>query len=293
VGYGNESPGRDCSQNNKLRFYTNTNRSFPALVTKAFHAQSIILGWSGAGMVRNYGDSLKKSSAPYPTHYGKTLRDFSGEWDFTRWTPDVVVICLCTNDFSTTPHPDQAVFTDAYHAFIAKILGNYPNTSILCVGTNTDTSNRVIKRIVADETGKLGHAKVYLDSFPANLKMMGCDWHPTVGDDSAVAKVLIGSIMKKIGWDTATSTIIDRQKPPVKRAGQSYFFRTTGKKVVVSGSADIPVGTRLAVTDLEGKKVAQGLLDARRSFAWDFSRAGGGVYLIGNKRSGWTAMAVR
>jgi hypothetical protein len=294
VGYGNESPSRTCSSD-QLRAYTTTNRSFPSLITKAFHAQSMILGWSGAGMVRNYGDSEKKSSDPYPTHYGKTLGAVDGgpDWAYSRWTPDVVVICLCTNDYSTTPHPDQTVFSDAYHAFIAKILGNYPDVPIFCVGTNTDTSNKVIKRIVTDETGKLGHSKVYLDSFPANLKMTGCDWHPTVGDDSAVAKVLIGSIMKKIGWDTATSTVIDGHKPLINKTGQSYFFRTTGKKAIVRGSTDIPAGTRFTVNNLKGRVVAEGLLDAGRSFVWNFSGTGGGVFIVGIEKMGWRTVAVR
>jgi|WetSurMetagenome_2_1015567.scaffolds.fasta_scaffold64066_2 hypothetical protein len=291
VGYGNESPSRTCSEQ-QLRAYTNSNRSFPMLIAKAFHAQCMALGWSGAGMVRNYGDAAKKSTDPYPSYYGKTLGAMDGDWNFSTWTPDLVVICLCTNDYSTTPHPDDTMFSNGYHAFITRVLGNYPNASILCVGTETDTSNKVLKRIVTKETGSLGHAKVFLDSFPTT-KNTGCDWHPTVGDDSAVAKVLVGSIMKKIGWDTATSTIFDSHKQPIKRAGQSYLFRISGNKAIVYGSADIPIGTRLTVIDVNGRTVAKGRLDVSKSFAWDFSGAGGRVYMIGSERIGWNAVAVR
>jgi hypothetical protein len=292
VGYGNESPSRTCDEQ-KLRAYTNTNRSFPTLIAKAFHAQGMILGWSGEGMIRNYGDSNKKSDTPYPSYYGKTLCAIDSNWNFTRWTPDLVVICLCTNDYSTTPHPDETAFVNAYHAFITRVLGNYPNAHILCVGTNTDSSNKVLKRIVAQETGSLGHTKVYLDSFPDNLKMTGCDWHPALSDDSAVAKVLVGSIMKKIGWDTVTSTVVDGRRSFKKKVERLYDLRISGNKVTIAGSPELPTGTTIAVTDLKGRMVAKGRLDSRRSFSWDISGTGGGVYFIGNEKIGWTAMAVR
>jgi hypothetical protein len=297
AGYGNEyyapnPDNRGCDQQ-QLRSYTNANRSFPMLVAKAFHAQPMILGWSGKGMVRNYGDAAKKSDSAYTSYYGRTLCAASNEnWDFTRWTADVVVICLCTNDYSTTPHPDDTMFSNAYHAFITKVLGNYPNAQILCVGTNTDSSNKVLKRIVAKETGSLGHAKVYLDSFPDNLKMMGCDWHPTVSDDSAVAKVLIKNIIKNMGWDTAASTIADGQASFKKKAEQPYLIRIFGNKVTVIGSPALPIGTLMTITDLKGRTVVKGRLDTQKSFSWNISRTAGGVYFIGNRRLGWTIVSV-
>lgn len=299
VGYGNEHysadpQNRGCDQQ-QLRSNTNTNCSFPMLVTKAFHAQSIILGWSGKGMVRNYGDAAKKSDSAYTAYYGRTLCAASdGNWDFSKWTPDLVVICLCTNDYSTTNAiPDDTMFINGYHSFISRVLGNYPNTSILCVGTNTGPSNGYIKRVVTEETGSLGHSKVYLDSFPANLSMMGCDWHPTIGDDSAVAKVLIGSIMKKTGWDTAVATVIDGRERLVRKTNQPCSFRISGNTATIYGSPDIAVGTRITVADLRGRTIAEGRLDVRRSFAWDLTGTGGGMYMVGSGKIGWRVVTMR
>lgn len=299
VGYGNEyyapdPQNRNCDQQ-QLRSYTNTNRSFPMLITKAFHAQSSILGWSGKGMVRNYGDAAKKSDSAYGAYYGRTLCAASDEkWDFTKWTPDLVVICLCTNDYSTTNAiPDDTMFTNAYHALISRIFENYPNTSILCVGTNTGPGNGYINRVVTKETSSLGHTRVYLDSFPANLNKMGCDWHPTVGDDSAVAKVLIGSIMKKIGWDTAVSTIVEGHERRIRKTKQPCSFRISGNSATIDGSLDIAVGTRITVADLRGRTLVEGHLDTKRSFSWNLPGIGGGMYLVSIGNTGRKMVMVR
>ncbi len=299
VGYGNESinkstnpdVSRDCSQNDQLRFYTNTNRSFPMLVAKAFHAQSMILGWSGAGMVRNYGAEGKRSADPYPIYYGKTLGDIEGNWNFSQWTPDLIVICLGTNDYSTPPHPDDTMFTNAYHAFIARVLGNYPNAQILCVGTG-DTVNKYVKRVVSQETGALGHAKVYLDSFPTNLSMTGCDWHPSIGDDSLIAKVIVKNIMKNLNWDTSTQVSVEERRS-FKKNEPSLIVRVTGNRATVIGSPKMSEGAFIRITDLKGRIAGGGRLDSRRTFFWDVSGAAGGVYFIGNEKIGWTTMVMK
>jgi len=299
VGYGNEyyapdPQNRGCDQQ-QLRSYTNTNRSFPMLITKAFHAQSVILGWSGKGMVRNYGDAAKKSDSAYAAYYGRTLCAASDEnWDFTKWVPDLVVICLCTNDYSTTNAiPDDTMFINAYHSFISRVLGNYPGASILCVGTNTGPGNAYIKRVVTEETSSLGHTKVYLDSFPADISKMGCDWHPTGGDDSAVAKVLIESIMKQVGWDTAASTAIEGRERLIRKTKHQCSFRISGNIATVYGSPDIAVGTRITVADLRGRTLVEGCLNTRRAFTWDLSGTCGGMYLVGIGKIGWRIVTVR
>jgi hypothetical protein len=92
AGYGIESPGRQCSQD-ELRKYTNAFRTFTAHVTEAFHAQNIVLGWSGAGVVRNYGEGKKRSDKPFPYYYDLFLVMAATEMDLFNWKPDLVVIC--------------------------------------------------------------------------------------------------------------------------------------------------------------------------------------------------------
>ena len=168
-----KASSRSCNPE-ALRFNTNTNGAFGSLIGKAFHSDFTVLGWSGQGMVRNYGESSKKSATPYPYYYDSTLGTLPGDWDFTNLIPDLVVICLCTNDFSTTPYPDDTMFIDAYHQFISRILENYHNPEILCVSTHTGPSDDYLQRVVDEEVSEQGHQNVHYSGipiFPGNERM--------------------------------------------------------------------------------------------------------------------------
>lgn len=69
----------------------------------------------GKGVVRNYG------GAPGPTMPELFLNEVANfpqfEWDFTRFTPHVVVSFLGCNDFSTTPVPSYANFSAGERIF--------------------------------------------------------------------------------------------------------------------------------------------------------------------------------
>ena len=66
-------------------------------------------------MVRNYGDASTTSTDPLPTIYPRAFASDtnSADWSFS-WIPDAVVINLGTNDFSTTPNPPNATFTQGF-----------------------------------------------------------------------------------------------------------------------------------------------------------------------------------
>jgi lysophospholipase L1-like esterase len=291
AGYGNESPGRTCSSE-QLRAYTNANKSFGPLVTKAFHAQSVVLGYSGAGMVRNYGESSKKSEKPFPYYYGKVLGDVSGEWNFTQWTPDLAVICLGTNDFSTTPYPDDTSYKNAYHTFIGRVLGNYPDASILCVTTHTGPMDNYVKQVVAAEVSSKGHPKVYYAEFPQSLAMNGCDYHPSAADDKAIAAALIDTIMKRVGWDTGmvASCIPSHGRPDPQEL--RFTLLGAGGDIMISAIGAVKPETAVDITTLQGRLVAQGTLDKRNCFYWNARSMPSGCYLARLQGTGLTCRIV-
>ncbi|MBN2037247.1 MAG: hypothetical protein JW768_10940 [Chitinispirillaceae bacterium] len=278
AGYGNESPSRTCSSQ-ELRAYTNANTGFGGLVTKAFRGQGMLLGYSGAGMVRNYADPNPASEKPYPFFYDSTLGNVAGAWDFSRWIPDLVVICLGTNDYSTSPYPVTTVFTDAYHAFISRVLGHYPSAAVLCVATHTGPVDNYIRQIVAAETTSLGHKKVFYAEYPQTLGLTGCDWHPSVADDRLIAKALIDTIRSRLGWDTA-AVAVHTQSP---HHAQDRILRVTaldtGGFLFAASAAVIP-GSRIFIHDLHGRMLFQGRLDQDRSFTWNAGPATSGCCIV-------------
>ncbi len=280
AGYGNEVP---CVKDN-LQKYTNANRAFAANITRAFHAQSIILAWSGKGMVRNYGENGKRSSSPFPAHYDQTLgeADKDIKWDFTKWIPQLVVICLGTNDYSTSPNPDDSMYIGDYHKFIARILGNYPEASILCVSTGSAAFERNVKRIVAEEAAQFNHPKVFFAPFPQGLSYSGCDGHPSVEDNKKIASALTDTIMKKMKWDTSSTVAVSQPiNIPLHLPGMS-FQRNTDNNTIFNN--------RFLSTTLRGECIFYNKTLVDNSFPMISDRHAPSIFISGNKTCGWKKM---
>jgi lysophospholipase L1-like esterase len=199
-GYGNEGPGRDCKE---LRHYENSDLSYAAITAHAFNAEYHIIAISGKGIVRNYGDKTIISSEPMPAFYDRTLQsDPLTKWDHKSWIPDIVVIALGANDFSTEPSPDEKVWSEAYEKFVIKIRNLYSQAKIFCVVTRikyTIISNYLNKLV--EKFNRAGDKNIFLVQFPfAEGEDSGCDWHPVVQAHEIFAKTLINVISEKTGW---------------------------------------------------------------------------------------------
>lgn len=290
AGYGVESQSVNCTDLARL---TNANKAFAALVTEKFHAQSIILGWSGAGVVRNYGASGKRSADPYPTRYDQTLGAVwdSKKWDFSSWRPDLVVICLGTNDYSgdTKYDPDDTMFVGDYHKFIDIIYTDYPNVPILCVSPGKgylDPMDSYIRKVVQEEVTLRNHSKVYFAVYPDNLQYTGCDYHPNVNDQVKIASALCDTIMKKMAWDTVLST--------------NSLFRNIkcdkNKKIsggIMQNQFEIAAGTDskpVWLLNLQGEILESQQIDSDGKCRFNMQKHRSGVYLAGNDHVGWVSV---
>ena len=293
AGYGIESPKRECytsQTSDTLNKYTNTNLSFAGNVTKAFHAQSIILGWSGAGMVRNYGANTKRSDDPLPSHYDRSLGIVEGnaQWDYSSWKPELVVICLGTNDYSTTPHPDDSMYIGDYHKFIARILNNYPDASILCVSTGDATFEKNVKKVVSEQHSVYNNPKVYFAPYPSTMENTGCDWHPNLKDNVKVANILVDTLMKKLGWDTtATSVGKTYTRSDIHPIRQGFQILGSQNQIIVKPLSTIPEKQTIHVLSLDGKTIVTKSTDTKGICTIPRSALKGTVFAIGNERIGW------
>lgn len=282
AGYGNESPGRECSDA-QLRQFTNANKSFSKLTADAFHAECMALGWSGAGIVRNYGESTKKSASPYPVYYDKTLGAVSGTWDFTKWKPDLVFVCLGTNDFSTQPFPDDSMYINGYNSLLSRVHVNYGNVPVILAGTSTGPMNNLVQSIVNAQQTTFNHPNTYYFQFPETLDATGCHWHPSLADDVLASKEIVKSIMTNTGWDTAATT----QAAHVYNLSIQYKPAITiinGTTAEISLSENMHTST-VTVSDLSGKVVYKAAVYGNKPCYWNFTSVSSGVYLIRNEQS--------
>ncbi|MDX3661544.1 SGNH/GDSL hydrolase family protein [Streptomyces sp. ID05-26A] len=198
AGYGNLSTTRDCSSNGGVTRNTNTDVSFGAITARALNADYQVNAFSGMGMVRNYNGHSAGTS--YRTYYDRALLNVDGDvWRVpASWRPQLVVVGLGTNDFSTPLNPGEpwatpeALVSDykaAYQGFLDKLRARYGSRTTIVVGV-PEGSGRfadAARQVVQDR----GDSRVRLWNYddPA-LDRLGCDWHFSARDHRLIADKL-------------------------------------------------------------------------------------------------------
>lgn len=169
----------------------------------------MLSAFSGIGIYRNsHGDSPVMRDI-YPSAF-LSPNPNSPRWDFNRFTPDIVSICLGTNDFSGGDGPtprapfDPSQFIPAYVDFISTVHGYYPDAQIII--TNTPMLDRQQNEILMDCLQKIkvkaeadiaGLKPIYIFSF-SNEYHGGCMGHPSVEEQGKMAEEFYDFLKDKI-----------------------------------------------------------------------------------------------
>ncbi len=197
VGYGNTSPKRDCP-GEQVWATTNTQLAFGPLTAKHFNADYRVNAISGRGIVRNYngGEGLHLPQA-YPYTVAPQIVETAD------WHPQIIVIGLGTNDFTTPLHGGEVWTTrdelhsdyeQTYVEFVQTLRAQNPGAFFILMAT--DQANGEIQSEVKKVLAALRAAgESRIDFLPMNgLSFGACDWHPTTADDAQVAVSLIAFI---------------------------------------------------------------------------------------------------
>lgn len=205
VGYGNVSPSRDCN-NEQLFETTNSQLAFGPLVAKHFNADYQINASSGFGIVRNYnGHSPDKSLIGL---YPFTL--YSNNYVYnSNWQPQVIVIGLGTNDFSTklndgerwkTRAELQQDYINKYVEFVKSLQRKNPKAQFVLMAS-TNAKNEIADQMtkVLDQLKASGMKNIDSIIF-SGLDFQGCHWHPSAKDDKLLSELLIKHLQSKKVW---------------------------------------------------------------------------------------------
>ena len=204
-GYGNEGNSPEChfapeTENGYL--------SYAAITARNLNADYLAVAYSGKGVIQNY--DLKTETIPQV--YDRTFPDLNKPlWDFKRYTPDLVVINLGTNDFAHAA-PDSALFIKTYTEFLKKIRTNYPKAKILCIEGCMIRDNwpigvqslTMIKRHIEKSIAIFNKehdnqiASFYLST--AKEGDFGCDYHPNVAKHKSMASELTAFVKEFMHW---------------------------------------------------------------------------------------------
>ena len=206
TGFGNVGAGPRCP------FGATTEdayRSYGALAARALQAELHVVAWGGRGVVRNYDLS---AAGTLRELYPRTLPEEPwSRWDFSRWTPDAVVIYLGTNDFSH-PDLDEDTFDRGYLELVTTVRRHYPDAHILCAYPSLSDdrpeglkrwsrSRAAVDRVMA-KLADAGVTRVKAFAFDraAPDDGLGCLWHPSLPTHEAQAAQLRDLLAETLGW---------------------------------------------------------------------------------------------
>jgi lysophospholipase L1-like esterase len=199
VGYGNTSKSRDCTSD-EVWATTDNSQAFGPKVAKHYAADYQINAISGRGVVRNYNGS---PGDPLPVAYPFELFDHSTRYDGADWHPQIIVIALGTNDFSTplnagekwATHADlRADYEATYVKFLEDLRARNRDAFIIVWATGKADQEipmeaaRVVAQIQAQGESRIAFVAI------GELEMTGCHWHPSLADHDAIAARLIQAI---------------------------------------------------------------------------------------------------
>ncbi len=200
VGYGADG----THKNQPFTVATeNADKTYACILGRYFQADYALIAHSGRGAVRNYGDSLTSSRYTMKDLMLNTLdSDTTTRYDFDQYTPDMVLINLGLNDFSTQPAPSKTEFETAYRRIIRQVRDAYGSkVKILCVVPRLgDQYLHYISDVVSQlKDPNLQHTSS-LHGVINDDSDMGAAWHPGESGHQKIATFLVPYIATMMDW---------------------------------------------------------------------------------------------
>jgi hypothetical protein len=201
-GMGDEAPdnGRDDLLKDKNNFM-----SYAAITARSLHAEMHVVSQSGIGVMISWFPFTM------PQFYDQlsAVGDNDTKWDFSRWTPDVVVINLLQNDswligrdHKLQPEPNDAQRIDVYKSFVKRIRQLYPDAYIVCALGSMDATRPgspwpgYVTAAVEQIRSEDGDRRIDTIFF----EFTGYGQHPRVKQHQANAARLAAFIQEKLNW---------------------------------------------------------------------------------------------
>lgn len=206
AGYGNEGKSSSDSFHASIE---NSTKSYGAVAADLLGVEYSIFALSGFGLLRNY-DGEEDNTIPkiFNNMYPLSPKP----WSFDGRVPDLVVINLGTNDFSTGV-PDRDRFIETYINFVKDIRIRYPNTQFIAVigpmmidgypegQTTYSTMQNYLNGVVVGlkQDGFEGFYIADLTSQNSSTGY-GASWHPNIKQHRINGEELANYISLRMGW---------------------------------------------------------------------------------------------
>ena len=185
--------------------------AYGPLSAKALNARFMLSSVSGIGIYRNWNSPGPVMPDVYENTYLNT--DSSKKWDFSSYTPDLVSICLGTNDFSDGDGQherlpfDSVQYVNSYIQFVKTIYSHYPETQVCLLTSPMGSGEKAAK----SENCVTAVKNYFTENEPARKKIAtyffkdlpphGCDSHPDREDHKKMGELLVPFYMEVMGWE--------------------------------------------------------------------------------------------
>jgi len=193
----------------------NGDMSFGPQLARMYGAEWRTTSRGGIGIYRNCNGCDPPATMPtvYPMTVFQMTPTPAPTYDFSSWQPDVVVIALGTNDFSSGT-PDKTSFQTTYSDFLTSLRTYYPNAFILCTEPIPSwmgaTAGQYIQEVVNNKSDSrifyiaINNPPITSDFPLPTTDYSGDNTHPIVSAHTKVANALKqwidDNIKDDLGW---------------------------------------------------------------------------------------------
>lgn len=183
--------------------------AYGPVLARILNADWVLSAVSGRGLTRNWNNEGPPLPALYDNLYLDT--DSSYKWKPDAYTPQLVTVCLGTNDNSEgdgsydRKELDAERFINAYIDFIRKIRKRYPDAKICLInspvfeGITKDKFEEYLSQTIDYLKTNDGDQNLSYFSFSRQYNN-GCSGHPSLEDHRAMTNELLPFIRKLMNW---------------------------------------------------------------------------------------------
>ncbi len=192
AGYGIEGADANCNFSAATESFYGT---YGAIAGRDLKAAVHGIAYSGKGVFQNYAGDKNEMM---PELWHRTITSDAGsQWDWSKFTPEAVVVNLGTNDFSAAIA--ESDFEGAYAALLGDVRQTYPSAMIFCVTWahwGASKEGWVQKAMTMTGDANLRHVGFSID--PADG--LGCDYHTNLVTNGKLGALLTKALQDELGW---------------------------------------------------------------------------------------------
>jgi len=187
-GYGVDD---EVKENHFSTATEDATRAYAYKTAMNLDADYSLVSFSGHGIISGYtSTNVKQSDQIVSKYYEDVARNYSGskivqnDWDFSRFTPDIIVINLGTNDNSYVKKDKEKEkeYEAGYIEFLKQVRAKNPDAYIVCtLGVMGNELFFAMRRAANQYKEETGDTKVESMLFTTQTASDGyaADWHPT------------------------------------------------------------------------------------------------------------------